>query len=103
MKHSTALLALLCLITNVGWAYLLLDQGTTLSQQASEAVRQQRNARLLGELIVLLPRDVGLEEAKRLIHTDLPKAIVKKAGENLEVDAVVLEFRQDRLIRVSEL
>ena len=95
-----AILAIALVVTNAFWAYNALDSGVTLTHQSDQIGHDERTVELLASLMTDLPRGATRDDAYRFLQARYADRIVKIRADTIEVDSVLLEYRQDSLVRV---
>jgi hypothetical protein len=89
--------------TNLAWAYNAVNRGVTVQHGSEQLEHQQTVNELLGTLVVDLPRDRGAAPTLDYLRSRYPNRVVKREGDRIEIDNVVLEFEGDSLARVRPL
>jgi hypothetical protein len=94
------LLLVALIVTNAIWAYLALDSGVTVAHQSDQIGYQQSTTDLLASLVKELPRNASKNDVYRFLQARYPDKIVKLQADTIEIGEVILEYKQDSLVRV---
>jgi hypothetical protein len=90
-------------ISNAAWAVAYLDRAITLDHRSDELRRQRAISELLSALVAEPPQGTSAREVHQTLLRRYPGRIVKLSGDTVEIDGVILEFRDGKVARVSTM
>lgn len=90
-------------VTNVAWAYVVLDNAVTRTYQQDEAERIRASRDQLLDLTNVLVREVTLPQLRETARERLdPSTFIHAEDDKLFVDDLVFTFEHGRLVHVGD-
>ena len=96
---ATRWLVVLLVVTNMSWAYAILDRSVTMQHQAAELARLRSSADLLASLVGRVNLGSTKAEVLSFLSQEMPDVPSKEHGDTIEVGPLLLLFRDGRYVR----
>ncbi len=102
MNLTKGLLIALAL-TNVLWAYLLVDRSTTIQHHSEALSYEASRIRVLTALVEELSPNVPRSRIVEILQRQFPELALRVDGDTVECNGLLFTFEADKLRQVGTL